>query len=153
MMRSILKIIVVISFLSCKDEPHENFYESISIEPGIWRVPILKPFDLITTQCCRDWNLNYPTTLKTKNIKDYWIDSIYYQPNYISFHIKGSGSNWAVLDLSADSVRLFEDRTDFLIFLTTNTLNDSLYSAESIFLKFKSIRQLPWTKALANTSQ
>lgn len=122
-----------------------DFYSYYMIEDDVWRLPLIKPYQLISAYCCTEWTID--SNLKKFIIYDISPDSIAYDKGFIIFANKAySGGKWVIFNINDSAVYKYDNYstlTDEMDSLGINP-NINMESIENIFLKWKKDGDLPW---------
>lgn len=142
----ILYLILFLSFTSCFNQKKENkdFYFKSMGGHDIWRLPIIEPYELSTTNCCRTWTFSNSSEFGSDFKVNFSVDSVNYTDNSILIYSPGSLINWSVLDVKSKSVVNFDNHSDFALYAKSKGFTSKLYSAESVYQSWKETCQLPW---------
>lgn len=88
-------IFLFFSLLSCssRNSNDENFYTKKSQYSGVSRLPIIEPYELITTDCCSDWHIGRFSKIGKVFDLETDIDSISYTDGKIYIYNKDYKTN------------------------------------------------------------
>lgn len=135
-------ICVLILFLSC-EEPKKNFYKDKMQSRDLYRLPIIDPYQLITSYCCKSWSFYGGSKNKFKN--DFSVDSVNYESGFISFYSQDSSTGWVVFNAKTTELKIFEDNyLNFIKYLDEIKIHAKLYSAEYVHRQWLEDKKLPW---------
>lgn len=137
-------IILSLCITSCTQKGEEKFYCDITRE-GIWRMPIIEPFELITSDTTDTWNL-YSIAGTSEEIFQYSADSIGYSNGKIVISSRYSHLRLGVVDIKNNKVIEFSNRESFYEYERKDSFLHKLYKSNDIFnvYKKKGGKSLPW---------
>ncbi|WP_223649336.1 hypothetical protein [Hymenobacter psoromatis] len=124
-----------------------RFYFEDNLESDVWRVPIIEPYQLITTDGVNNHQAGYSRwTFQEPDFQEYFHpDSINYQPGFITFH-DTSQHSYGFCDITHKSINYCNDYQQFRKLAITKGLSKFLYSTEMVYEGWSQTRLLPWAK-------
>lgn len=147
-LRKLVLALSVIFISGCMflDPPKENFYTDELEESDVIRLPIIKPYDLLTIDSRSNW------TPGRALAKDYGlsgtIDSMNVQSAYITFYGFSGDGKWTVLNIDSITKIDFLNYSDFCQKVFDSGLSSQLYSSKEVYAFWRDTKQLPWANAI-----
>ncbi|MDJ1471862.1 hypothetical protein QNI19_29525 [Cytophagaceae bacterium DM2B3-1] len=128
---------------SCAESKHD-FYKDQMEGFDVWRLPIVKPYRLLTADCfskvrCIGWSFQSRDFLET-----FTVDSVNYDNNYILFYTPYNRENYVAIDVIIKKVYKFTNAKAYKVFLKENKIDDELYSVHYVHASWKATTELPW---------
>ena len=147
---SLLESIVWLVFfiLAACEEPKQDFYKDEMEAFDVWRIPIVKPYRLITADClsaegCNGWNFG------SRDFSEHFsVDSLNYDNNYILFYSPYNGDNYIAIDVIQKKVYKFAKVEEYRAFLREKKVDNELYSVHYVRDSWKATKELPWKGAI-----
>jgi hypothetical protein len=117
----------------------------------VWRLPIIKPHELITADCfngCRGWSYQMGGTSPT----NFNPDSINFQNGYISFH-GDFGNSYGFLNIKTNKLTHFLNHQQFADSLRKLGVGTQLFHTTSVYDCWRTSGQLPWAAEILATQE
>jgi len=138
----------LILIISC-NKKQTNFYTKSTEARDIWRIPIIEPYQLLTSHCCDGWNFSIGSEFS----KDFDIfgevDSINVCKENILVYMK---NNWkgvySICDVKNKTSTSFETFYDYKNYCIENDISYDLYLTNNIHSGWDKTKQLPWAKEI-----
>jgi hypothetical protein len=148
--KKIAAILILILTQSCIwNTSRKDFYEDELAEYDLWRMPIIRPYEIVTSECCiNGWTL----TSERKNNNSFKgdqslqgsIDSLFYSNGYIFFVVGSNHIRYGYMNIQTDSLVNLVNRNEFNYFLKTHKLTCKLEAVVDIYANWRKTKQLPW---------
>lgn len=140
---SLLRVLlfsILFTISRCAEEKRD-FYRDYKQGHDVWRLPIIKPYQLITAACCNGWNL------QSKDFNEsFTVDSVNLEKNYI--FIFTYSDSWSVINTTNKEVFKFDHRKNFTEFVSKIGASPKLYSTEAVYDSWRKTGQLPWAEEI-----
>ncbi len=145
-----LPVVLAFGYLYAQREPEKlKFYMEDDLEFDVWRIPIVEPYNLITTESTSRrrvgesrWHFH-----KAGFTNDFNPDSINYQRSFITFH-DATQHAYGICDIKRKKVSFYDNYQQFREFTAANKLPNSLYNAELVYEGWSETGLLPWAKEI-----
>ena len=136
--------VLILSIISGCGNEKQNFYKDTMQGHDVWRLPIVKPYQLITTDClsaegCVGWSFQ-----SREFFENFTVDSLNYHKNHLQIYNPYNDKNYVVIDIASKKVYKFSNRDNYEAFLTDKKINNKLYSVKTIHDSWKETGKLPW---------
>jgi len=145
-----LPVLLAFGYLYAQRTPDKpRFYVDDDLEWDVWRIPIIEPYNLITTDGNSGqrvgesrWHFNAPAFTNSFN-----PDSINYQQGFVTFY-DASQHSYGFCDLAYKNVSFCGDYQEFREFTTNMIFSKELYNTEQVYEGWTQTRLLPWAKEI-----
>jgi hypothetical protein len=114
-----------------------DFYSKPHVESDVSRLPIYKPYELVTAYCCSDWHIGRLSNKWSHFDLEVDIDSIGYDNETI--YIFDSNQEYFALNLSDSTKIQFNSVMEFY-----NSQKVKLYEVESAYNYYQKYGLPPW---------
>ena len=136
--------VLLLSMFSQCQEKKASFYKDSMLERDVWRLPIVKPYELITAYCCTGW------TFQQLGVStSFSADSINLYGNYIIF--SDSGHMYGAFDIEQRKTLMFSDYKKFIDFTKLKKIPHRIYQVEMVYDCWRNTGQLPWAKEIIHS--
>jgi hypothetical protein len=144
-------LIVMSSLLiSCfSPQKKKQFYCDTKADFGVWRLPIIEPFEFVSTNGTGGWTLSWPSSMKQNYLFNFSADSINYKQGLIFCFANSGLFNLNIIDIENKKVIRLNNRTEFNSFMRDRQLSNKLYSINSVFEKWRLTKELPWRQEIS----
>ena len=124
-----------------------KFYFEDNLEADVWRVPLVEPYQLITTESINNHQADYSRwSFQEPEFSDnFHPDSINYQCGFITFH-DALKNSYGLCDLIHKSVSFCSNYQQFRELTDAKGLSKFLYNTEMVYEGWSQTRLLPWAK-------
>jgi hypothetical protein len=141
------RILIFFFLFSCSGPSQTDFYRDEMADYDVWRLPIIKPYELVTAICCEGWNFGGYLSGKGDPC-NFNLDSLGFENGYILLQGVGSGSvpkeNYCIINVENDSIKAFESRKDFIKYKKKLNLSAEMHSVVDVYWEWKQTKKLPW---------
>lgn len=124
------------------DTPKENFYRDSLEEYDVLRMPVVEPFDILTTDTSYSWTSgrHFSDLIGESTV----IDSINFVDPYVVFYSSADDYRWSIIDISSGEALMNLSIHEFRETLHTKNLTTVMYKPNSIYSMWQQTGQLPW---------
>ncbi len=134
----------LVSILCGCEDPKRDFYKDEMEGHDVWRLPIVKPYRLITADCfsaegCNGWNFHSRDFLE-----GFTVDSLNYDNGYILIYTPYNSDNYIAIDVTLKKIYKFSDINNYKAFLRKKKIDNQLYSVKYLHNSWKRTKELPW---------
>ena len=147
-----LPVVLALTYLFFHQEAKPfAFYKENMHGHDVWRLPIIKPHELITADCfngCRGWSYQTGGTSPT----DFNPDSINFQNGCISFHSE-SGDGYGFLNIKTNKLTRSLKHQQFADLLRKFGVSPLLFHTTSVYDCWRASGQLPWAAEILATQE
>jgi hypothetical protein len=142
----IISILFILSSACVFDNPHIDFYQDDHYNNRLSRLPIKKPYQLISVDCCKEtWTLFLPDSIKGDYLKYYSVDSVNFNSgNILIYTDKTNIYTWAVINIDKKTIFMTNEYAAFIDYTSKNGIENKLYYAYAIFDDWRITKKLPW---------
>ncbi len=143
--------VFIFFLIACNSE--NNFYTNYAVE-DLWRLPLLKPYELRTLQNDSPetrpyWSLNLITSQKQKSyLSQITVSKVNVHDSLIyGFGPFRENNMYFVINAMKREEFLFTDYNEWVVFLGTQNIKiNSVENVWDLFYAFKKTGNLPWHK-------
>lgn len=145
---TLLPLFLVLS--QCNEEKFSFYKDPMQgygdATPGheAWRLPIIEPYDLITANCCQDWNFQ-----KSDFKGNFSADSVNFASGYILYY--GYPSTYGYLDIQRQKIIRIDTYRNFVDSVNAKGITKKLYKTEAVYQCWRKTGQLPWAAEILAT--
>jgi hypothetical protein len=135
-----IALFLLLGVTQCTEEK-PSFYQGSMHGHDVWRLPIIEPYEVITADCCREWNFQQPGFAG-----NFSSDSLNLSRGYISFN--DVAHRYGFLDIKRKKIVYFATYQQFTDSLRVRGISKKLYATETVYHNWLKTGQLPWASEI-----
>jgi hypothetical protein len=140
-------------FCTCNFKRNVSFYCDEAAAYDVWRLPIVEPFELISSDTLKGWTLSWLATYNFDSIGHHSIDSLNFRNGIILCSIDNGWHQKAVIDIYGKREVIFKTQDEYIKFTESRKLPKELFHITTVFSEWRSTKKLPWASAIDHNSQ
>lgn len=141
---SFILIIIMASLSSCIKT--DDFYTNIGTD--YWRIPLVKPYQLINSSGTSDWGINFPfKSGSISEVREINVISniIFGHSDFYRIHEYSFKESWFIYNINTTNFYRYLNKEDFRKKLFQLGIKDiKMYSCEELRVRFEKTLYLPW---------
>jgi hypothetical protein len=138
------RILIFFFLFSCSGPSQTDFYRDEMADYDVWRLPVIKPYQLVTARCCEDWSIGGIKT-QDNNYFSSGIDSIGFGNGTIVFFADSSPvKQYGVFNIESEKLEIFYSREVFMEYKKKLKISVKMYRDDDVYREWKQTKKLPW---------